>query len=174
MGIVKFVISQNVDNLHIKSGLKIDYLAELHGNYNLYKCLGCDRRFTVEEIKWDKTLFGNGYRNEKTHPNQPKCSYCNGRIISSIINFGDPMPEKEMIEADYHTSKADVFLVLGSSLVVQPAASFPLVCYENGGKILILNKGETPLDNIATVKIEKNISEILRELVTKIKEKKTA
>lgn len=168
IGKLKFLISQNVDNLHLKSGIPYDHLVELHGNHNLLKCLSCDRRYTLGELHWDKKVLGPGYRKSQPHKQQPNCPECGGRIISSIINFGDPMPEKELQIALYHAKKADVFLILGSSLVVHPAASLPMECYAKGGKILIINKGETPLDDIATLKIDDSVGEILEKTVNKL------
>ncbi len=167
-GILKFLISQNVDSLHIKSGIPIDKIAELHGNYDFFKCIECDSRFRSGQIKWNKAVFGPGFRKDKQHPDQPKCPNCNGRIISSIINFGDPMPEKELKESFYHAKKADVFMVIGSSLVVQPAASLPVECYKNGGSVIIINKGETALDEIASFKIDDDISQIMENLTKEL------
>ena len=169
IGILKFLISQNVDNLHLKSGIDYNSLVELHGNHNLLKCMDCDKRYTLSEVGWNKNIFGNGYRRDNPHPDQPNCPNCNGRLISSIINFGDPMPEKELQLATYHAKKSDVFLVLGSSLTVQPAASLPLESYNRGGKILIVNEGKTSLDQIVDVKIEEKTSIILDELISAIK-----
>lgn len=167
LGILKFLISQNVDNLHIKSGVQPAKLAELHGNFNMYKCMDCDSRFTMQEIGWNRTILGKGYRKDRPHPDQPDCPHCHGRLISSIVNFGDPMPEKELKQAFYHAKKADVFMVLGSSLVVQPASMLPVNCYNNGGSVIIVNKGETPLDNLA-LKIEDNVGNVLKELVDEL------
>lgn len=165
MGILKFLISQNVDNLHLKSGINPDLLVELHGNHNLFKCISCDSRFTAEELNWDKNIYGKGFRKDEPSPDQPCCLYCGGRIISSIVNFGDPMPGKELQTAIYQSKKADVFLVIGSSLVVNPAASLPAQCYNNGGSIIIINKGETPFDDIAVLKIDEDINSIMEELI---------
>lgn len=165
MGILKFIISQNVDNLHLKSGISYNSLVELHGNHNLLKCVNCDRRYTLKEVGWDKNIYGKGYRREKIHPQQPKCPFCQGRLISTIINFGDPMPDKELQLATYHAKRSDVFLVLGSSLAVQPAASLPMESYNKGGKILIVNEGKTSLDQLASIKLEEKTSKILDELI---------
>ena len=165
LGYLKFLISQNVDNLHLKSGFEYNSLVELHGNHNLVKCISCDKRFTLEEVHWNKDIFGSGFRKNNPHPNQPDCPTCHNRLISTIINFGDPMPEKELNLAKYHAKQSDVFLVLGSSLVVQPAASIPLESYNNGGSIIIVNKGETSLDNIASLKIEQSTGEVLQNVV---------
>lgn len=168
MGKLKFLISQNVDNLHLKSGIPYDHLVELHGNHNLLKCMSCDRRYTLEELHWNKKIFGPGYRSDLPNEYQPVCPNCKGRIISTIINFGDPMPRKELQLALNQASIADVFLVVGSSLVVQPAASLPMKAYENGASVIIINKGETPLDYIASLKINDSVSDILEKLVTKL------
>ncbi|MFV2016684.1 MAG: Sir2 family NAD-dependent protein deacetylase, partial [Candidatus Heimdallarchaeota archaeon] len=95
LGLVKAVLSQNVDGLHLDSGLETEILAEIHGNKNLMKCKSCDSRFTKSEIHWNEDEFGKGYRSSSPVAGQPSCTVCGGQIISSIINFGDPMPEKE-------------------------------------------------------------------------------
>ncbi|MFW9929058.1 MAG: NAD-dependent deacetylase, partial [Candidatus Thorarchaeota archaeon] len=153
LGLLKFLISQNVDNLHLKSGIKSDFLAELHGNHNLLKCIRCDLRYSKESVEWDDLKYGYGYRTHKPVSNQPRCPSCFGRLISSVVNFDDPMPEKEMKLAQEHTRMSDVFVVVGSSLVVQPAASFPLEAKNNGSIVIIINKGETPLDNISDYRV---------------------
>ena len=107
LGILKFLISQNVDNLHA-------FLAELHRNYHLYKCVDCDKRFSAEEIGWNKDLHGPGYRKDAPKPNQPTCPDCQGRIISSIVNFGDPMPEEELRNAHFHALNC-WFIISGSA-----------------------------------------------------------
>ncbi|MHA2224454.1 MAG: SIR2 family NAD-dependent protein deacylase [Candidatus Hodarchaeales archaeon] len=170
LGLLKYLISQNVDNLHLKSGIPSEVLAELHGNSNKMKCLECDARFSKNEIRWEDSIHGTGYRTEKPRINQPKCPHCAGRIISSVINFGDPMPEKEMRDAEFHSKKSDVMLVVGSSLVVFPAANFPIIAKNNAGAILIIiNVGETGLDDLADVRIEAKSGEFLQLVVNQIK-----
>lgn len=169
MGIMKYLISQNVDGLHIKSGINPELIAELHGNSNFFKCIKCDQRFHEDEIGWDRNLHGNGYRTQKEVPGQPLCTECGSRIISSIVNFEDPMPSKEMELANFHTSLCDVFLVVGSSLMVQPAASFPYDADKNGAKLIIINQGETGLDQIADVKMEGDCSVVLPKILKIVK-----
>jgi len=89
------------------------------------KCLNCGKKMTFEEAGWDKTKWGKGYRTGRVRKNQPKCYNCNGRLISSIVNFGDPLPEDELYEAMKRSKTSDVFFVIGSSLVVSPAANMP-------------------------------------------------
>ncbi|MHA1649628.1 MAG: SIR2 family NAD-dependent protein deacylase [Candidatus Helarchaeota archaeon] len=170
LGILDFLISQNVDNLHLKSGIKPEKLAELHGNTTLMVCLQCNRKMTYEEAGWDKRIWGPGYRTSPVHPQQPKCPYCGGRIISSIVNFGDPLPEKDLEAAFYHSKNCDVFLVIGSSLVVTPAAYCPQLALKAGAKVIILNEGETPFDNLVHLRIYGKAGQIMPKIVSRIKE----
>jgi len=168
LGYLKFLISQNVDNLHLKSGIHPDVIAELHGNSVLMKCISCDIRYSINEIKWDFSLFGRGYRTQKTHPNQPNCPNCSSRIISSIINFGDPMPEKESDKAHSNSVKSDLFIVIGSTLKVNPAASYPRIAKKNGARLVILNKGPTASDSRADINIDGDCAKILPLIIDKI------
>ena len=173
LGILKYLISQNVDNLHLKSGIPSEILAELHGNHALAKCVDCDERFTKQEIGWEDQIHGKGYRTERPRPNQPKCE-CNGRIISSIVNFNDPMPEKEIIESENQSRKCDVMLVVGSSLSVYPAAELPVIAKRSGATLIIVNKGPTELDNLADVRIEAKSGEFLPLVVEQIRKLKNS
>ena len=169
LGFLKFLISQNVDNLHLKSGIKPELIAELHGNYKYMKCIVCDARFKRDELGWDREIHGRGLRTEEQLVNQPICPVCNGRIISSVVNFNDPMPEKEMKISKEHTNKCDLMIVVGSSLVVQPAASFPNRAKRNGAKLIIINIDPTPLDNKADLKVDAKAGEFLIKVVEQIK-----
>ncbi len=164
-GILKFLISQNVDNLHIASGLQLELLAELHGNGQRMKCLACDERFSKVELGWDNRKWGTAYRTQKPINGQPACPSCNGRLISSVVNFNDPMPDKEMRDSQYHSERCDLFFAIGSSLVVSPANEFPRIAKEKGAKLVILNRGETPLDGLADLTFAEGISEVLPALV---------
>lgn len=168
LGFLKYLISQNVDNLHLKSGIPIEILAELHGNSSRMKCLTCDARFLKNEIGWEDSIHGHGYRTEKPQSNQPMCPHCEGRIISSVVNFSDPMPEKEMEESEKHSRMCDVMLVVGSSLSVFPAANFPIIAKKSDAILIIINMGETELDRLANIRIEAKSGEILPQIVNKI------
>ncbi|MFX0093289.1 MAG: NAD-dependent deacetylase [Candidatus Hodarchaeota archaeon] len=172
MGLMKFLISQNVDNLHLKSGIKPDLIAELHGNSTLLKCLNCDLRISKKEAGWNDQIHGKGYRTSRPVKGQPRCSSCEGRLISSVVNFGDPMPQKEMQEATMHSERSDVFISIGSTLLVTPAADFPVIALRNGARLIILNKGETALDRAAHIRIEEKAGEVLSKIVKHVKEKK--
>ncbi|TXT63427.1 MAG: putative NAD-dependent protein deacetylase [Promethearchaeota archaeon] len=171
MEILDYVISQNVDGLHAKSGIPFDKLAELHGNQFFMKCIQCNKKMTFEEAGWDKSKHGLGYRTSPITKDQPECPYCGGRLISSIVNFGDPLPQDELYEAIEQSKKADVFFVIGSSLVVTPAADLPGAAQNNGAKLIILNQGETPYDNRADLRFFNDIKNVLNPIVEKIKEK---
>jgi len=87
LGIMKFLISQNVDNLHLKSGIKEELIAEFHGNMEIMRCLKCDKKFEKVNF-WDEKKWGKAYRTHPEKEGQPKCTNCGGRVISSIVNFG--------------------------------------------------------------------------------------
>ncbi|TFG18198.1 MAG: NAD-dependent protein deacylase [Promethearchaeota archaeon] len=170
IGKLNYVISQNVDGLHAKSGIPFEMLAELHGNRYFMKCLGCNTKFTYEEVGWDKSIWGNGYRTDKVHRGQPNCPKCNDRLISSIVNFGDPLPSDELEEAINRSIRSDVFFVIGSSLVVYPAADLPLYAKKNGAKLIILNRGEIPLIFNPDLRFHEDIIDVLPQIIEKLKE----
>ncbi|MHA2090690.1 MAG: SIR2 family NAD-dependent protein deacylase [Candidatus Kariarchaeaceae archaeon] len=165
LGILKYVIAQNVDGLHLKSGIKPELIAELHGNSTLMKCTICDLRFTKPELDWDDAKFGKGYRSHTPVSNQPKCPECQGRIISSIVNFGDPMPEKEIRASHLYSEQSDVFVVIGSSLSVVPASSFLKIAKDCGAIAIIINQGETVMDDLADLRINGDCALIFPRIV---------
>jgi len=164
-----YLISQNVDGLHVKSGIPFEKLAELHGNMYFMKCLECGMKLTFEDAGWDKKKFGAGYRTQSVRKNQPTCPTCKGRVISSIVNFGDPLPHDELQESIARSQNSDVFFVIGSSLVVTPAADMPGIAQENGAKLIIINKGDTPYDNAADIKFDNKMEEILPLIMEKVR-----
>ncbi len=174
MGVLKYLISQNVDNLHLKSGVPPELIAELHGNITLMKCINCDKRFSKDEIGWKNNIHGSGYRTEKAHDTQPKCPSCKSRIISSVVNFNDPMPEKELEEAKKHAMRSDILLVVGSSLSVYPAAEIPIIAQRSGAMFIIVNSGPTELDPLADLRIEAQAGDFLTAIVAQIKQLRRA
>ncbi len=169
MGKLDYLISQNVDGLHAKSGMPFEKLAELHGNMYFMKCLECGKKLTFEDAGWDKKKFGSGYRTQEVRKNQPTCPKCKGRIISSIVNFGDPLPYDELQESITRSQNCDVFFVIGSSLVVTPAANMPGIAKQNGAKLIIINKGDTPYDSTADIKFDTKIEEVLPPIMEKVR-----
>ena len=147
--LLKFIISQNIDNLHLTSGIREDLIAELHGNLTLARCQDCGKKYAKT---WDR-------------PN--KCS-CGGAIKSFIIKFGDKLPKEELKLSYKHSKMADVFLVIGSSLITQPAGNLPRIAKENGAKLIIINRGNTRLDNIVDSRFKESTSKVLAAIVDEI------
>ena len=169
LGKLRFLITQNTDNLHRRSGIRPESLAELHGNGQLMRCLGCDRLYSRQEVGWDRDLWGPGYRTQKPVPGQPQCANCGGRLISSVVNFGDPLPETELMLADHHARGCDLMLVLGSSLMVQPAASLVRLALRSGARVVLVNQGKTPYDRVATLRVWNGIGEVIPPAVERVK-----
>ena len=141
------VITQNVDNLHQASGVPDEAVIELHGNNRYAKCLGCATRYELADLKRQFQELGNV---------QP-CSRCGGIVKTATISFGQPMPEDAMQRAQTATNACDLFLVIGSSLVVHPAAGFPEYAKRLGAKLVILNREPTPLDGLADLVLHEEI-----------------
>src|SRR5215207_6624333 len=150
LGKLRLLVTQNTDNLHRRSGIRPEILAELHGNGQLMRCLGCERLYTRQEVGWDARRWGPGYRTQEPMPGQPECANCSGRLISSVVNFGDPMPREELALAEEHARRCDLMLALGSSLMVQPAASLVGRTLSSGVRVVLVNRGKTPYDRKAT------------------------
>lgn len=161
MGKLKFLVTQNTDGLHRSSGIDPEILAELHGNGRLMRCLGCDRLRTRQEVGWDAARWGPGYRTQGPAPGQPACPDCGGRLVSSVVNFGDPLPQGEYELADHHARNCDLMLALGSSLTVQPASSLVGMALRSGARVVLVNRGETPYDGVATLRVWAGIGEVL-------------
>ncbi|MDB9926721.1 Sir2 family NAD-dependent protein deacetylase [Hyphomicrobiales bacterium] len=155
MGKVSKIITQNIDNLHQISGVPGENVIELHGNTTFAKCLDCDLRYELNSIK---KLF------EQTN-NPPYCKNCSGIIKTATISFGQSMPKEEMLKAEKASLSCDLFIAIGSSLKVYPAASFPLVAKKNGSKLIILNREGTDLDKYADLVIHDEIGEFLSKSI---------
>lgn len=161
LGKLGFLISQNVDNLHRESGIPDDRIAELHGNGKLMRCMSCDSLMDHDEVGWNKAELGNGYRTDPVKDGQPHCPRCGGRVISSVVNFGDPMPAREMDVSMARSAECDLFLAIGSSLLVSPANEMPRVALDVGARLIVLNLGETPFDDDAQLRISAGIGDVL-------------
>jgi len=169
LGKLQFLITQNTDNLHRCSGIHPDLLAELHGNGQLMRCLSCDRLHPRQEVKWDTQQWGPGYRTQKPVGGQPDCPACSGRLISSVVNFGDPLPEKELMLAADHARACDLMLVLGSSLVVNPAAALVGLAIKSGARAILVNQGETPYDEAVMLRSWEGIGVVFPPAVEQVK-----
>lgn len=146
-GKVSHVITQNVDGLHKKSGVPDNQIIELHGNANYATCLDCHQRYELADIERSFLDVGT----------IPYCESCDGIVKTATISFGQPMPIEEMQRAEEATFSCDMFMSIGSSLVVYPAAGFPRMAKQNGAKLVILNNDPTDLDPIADLVLHKQI-----------------
>jgi NAD-dependent deacetylase len=154
-GKVASVITQNVDNLHQDSGVPASKVIELHGNATYATCLECAERHELEELK-DSFLKAGEI---------PYCRRCGGLVKTATISFGQAMPEGPMARAEEETLACDLFLVLGSSLVVYPAAGFPLLAKQNGARLAIVNREPTELDGYADLVLHDEIGPALTAVV---------
>lgn len=155
MGKVSHVITQNVDGLHQKSGIADEKVIELHGNANYATCLDCHKRYELNEIR---TIF------EKDET-VPYCDECNGMIKTATISFGQPMPLIEMQRCEQVTLACDLFIAIGSSLVVYPAAGFPRLAKQQGARLVIVNNEPTDLDPVCDLVLNYPIGETLEAAV---------
>jgi NAD-dependent deacetylase len=154
-GKMSAVITQNIDGLHQASGVPDDKVIELHGNTTYAVCLDCRSRY---ELDWVRATFADGER-------LPVCTGCGGHIKTATISFGQPMPEAEMERAHRATLGADLLVVLGSSLVVYPAAGFPLLAKRNGARLVIVNRDPTEQDELADLVIHAEIGATMSRVV---------
>jgi NAD-dependent deacetylase len=154
-GKVSAVITQNVDNLHQASGVPEERMIELHGNATYARCLRCARRYELE-------LLEREFRSSGT---VGACAKCGGIIKSATISFGQPMPAQPMQRAHEETLACDLFLVLGSSLSVFPAADFPRIAKEHGAALVIVNRDPTALDDLADLVIHGGIGATLAAML---------
>jgi NAD-dependent deacetylase len=150
-GTVGCVITQNIDDLHQRSGVPDERLVELHGNTTYARCLDCARRYELEPIR-------EAFESEGT---LPVCKSCGGLVKTATISFGQSMPEEAMRRAEEATLACDLFLAVGSSLVVFPAAGFPALAKRNGATLVILNREPTDLDTMADLVINAEIGDAL-------------
>ncbi len=149
LGRLKFLISQNVDNLHLKSGIPFELLAELHGNIARMRC---DRCGTTVSDSHEGT----------------RCK-CGGTLTSSVVHFGQSLPEKDLMLSYEHSRKSDLFVVVGSSLVVTPAADMPAEALRSGAKLVIINRGDTPFEQYADLRFFEKIGDVLPPTVRVLK-----
>jgi NAD-dependent deacetylase len=148
-GKVPAVITQNIDNLHQASGFSAGDVVELHGNTTYATCLSCEKRY---ELSWVKQKF------DALDGRAPDCA-CGGYIKTATVSFGQAMPQHEMARAEELSSVCDLFIAVGSSLVVWPAAGFPLHAKRNGAKLVIINREPTDFDEIADLVVRHDIGE---------------
>ncbi len=148
------VITQNIDGLHQASGIAESGVIELHGNGTYATCLTCGWRHELAAIRAQFEASGE----------PAACTMCGGIVKTATISFGQQMPQQPMLRAHELTMSADLYLVAGSSLVVFPAATFPVIAKRNGAKLVILNREPTDLDAIADLVVRSEIGPALARL----------
>jgi NAD-dependent deacetylase len=154
-GKIPALITQNIDNLHQASGFAASDVIELHGNTTYARCIGCGTTYSLD---WVKTRFD-------TSQQAPDCTACGEPVKAATISFGQMMPEQEMQRAAEVSRECDLFLAIGSSLVVWPAAGFPLLAKQSGARLVIINNEPTEQDEHADLVIRFDIGETLAPFV---------
>ncbi len=154
-GKVPALVTQNIDNLHQASGIPPNDIVELHGNTTYATCLECAERY---ELPWVREKF------EASGQQAPDCA-CGGYIKTATVSFGQAMPADAMRRAEQLTKACDLFLAVGSSLVVWPAAGFPLMAKRNGAALVIINREATEFDELADLVVRNDIGESLAPFI---------
>src|SRR5262245_19834621 len=156
MGKARGVVTQNIDNLHQESGIPAADVVELHGNTTYATCLDCAKHY---ELAWIREKY------EAAGGRAPDCTDCGGLIKTATISFGQAMPEVAMRRSEELTHACDLFLAIGSSLVVWPAAGFPLLAKRNGARLVIINREPTEFDELADLVIQHDIGDALTPFI---------
>lgn len=159
LGKLDRLITQNIDGLHFKAGNSPEKVLELHGTAMYVACLSCNKRYERDAIQLRIT------KGEKA----PQCDECTGLLKPATISFGQSMPERETREAYEQSATCDLFIVIGSSLVVQPAAYMPVVAHKNGAKLVIINRDETACDDIADIIVKGQAGPSMAAVLKKVR-----
>ena len=149
-GRMSAIVTQNIDGLHQRAGTDPEHLIELHGNGTYGRCVDCGTQMDLAEAR--KFIAEKG--------RSPVCSNCSGLVKAAVISFGQAMPENELKRAANLAAKADLVFAIGTSLVVHPAATLPLIGVENGAELVIINKESTPLDGVAEMVLNHSIDAV--------------
>jgi NAD-dependent deacetylase len=155
-GKIPGIITQNIDNLHQASGFSPQHVVELHGNTTFATCLDCNARY---ELAWVRQ------RMDAANGCAPDCPSCGGYIKTATISFGQAMPDAAMQRAQDLALHCDLFLAIGSSLLVWPAAGFPLTAKRNGAQLVIINREATEFDEIADLVVRQDIGTVLESFI---------
>jgi NAD-dependent deacetylase len=162
LGKLDCVITQNMDNLHQKAGLPNGRVLELHGNMQWAVCLSCGKRYPFEQVKTRLDVSET----------VPDCEACHGLLKPGVVFFGESLPDGVLEEAARRSQNCDLLLVIGSTLVVYPAAYIPVYAVESGASLVIINLSPTPMDKQATVVIRasagETMSRMLKQMIDKI------
>ncbi len=159
LGRLDCVITQNVDNLHQKAGVASSKVFELHGNLQQAICLNCGKLYSHEQVK------ARLDRGEEI----PDCEVCHGLLKPNAVLFGEALPGDVLRAATFRVSGCDLFMVIGSTLVVYPAAYMPMYAVQAGAKLVIINLSPTPMDEEALVVIRARAGEAMTRIVEMVK-----
>jgi NAD-dependent deacetylase len=159
MGLLEAVITQNIDGLHFKAGNTPARVIELHGTVMHVTCLDCGRRYERDEIQ-ERLAQGEQV---------PRCDDCRGLLKPATIAFGQAMPERETAEAYRLSSSCELFIVIGSSLVVHPAASMPVLAKENGARLVIINRDPTTCDRMADLIFRGQAGPVMADILSRVR-----
>ncbi len=162
MGRVQCVITQNIDGLHQKAGSNPDQVYELHGNLDWVRCIKCKNRYQTDWI-----IERNGGVKDV-----PDCEYCGGILKPDVIFFGEQLPHQTLKSAAMSSSSCDLFVVVGSSLVVYPAAYMPVYAKDAGARVVIINMDETPFDEQADLNINGRAGIVMGKLIQEVRGQK--
>ena len=160
LGKLDCLITQNIDGLHFKAGNSQELVLELHGTAMHVTCLDCGKRYERDEVQARLS------KEEKA----PRCDVCEGLLKPATISFGQAMPERETTEAYRRSESCDLFIVVGSSLVVHPAAAMPVVAKRAGAKLVIVNRDQTACDNVADLIIHGQAGPVMAAILTHVKQ----
>ncbi|MGB3307965.1 MAG: Sir2 family NAD-dependent protein deacetylase [Thermomicrobiales bacterium] len=152
------IITQNIDGLHQKAGNQPDRVIELHGSTHRLRCMNCGREYDGLAIQ----------QRLEAGEEAPRCEVCGGPLRSATILFGEPLPAEALRKAVAVSQACDLMLVVGSSLVVNPAARLPAIAKQQGARLVILNRTPTPLDSIADLHLEAEAGPTLAELARRV------
>lgn len=160
LGKLDCIVTQNIDNLHELAGNSPEIIFELHGNMQYVRCLGCHKRFPMAEILVRLAV-----------EEVPACEHCKGILKPDAVFFGEALPEHVLSEAVKRASQCDLCIVIGSTLVVYPAAYIPIYARDAGARIVIVNIGATPMDDEAAVRVEGKAGEVMSSVMKYVKSK---
>lgn len=152
------LVTQNIDGLHQRSGLDEAQMIEIHGNGTRAACLTCESPMSLAEAKGIIEKSGRA----------PRCRRCDGLVKANVISFGQPMPVDKVVAATRMAQACDLFVVVGSSLVVQPVATLPVQAMQSGAKLLIINRDPTPLDSVADLVVHADLGATLGDVARKL------
>ncbi|XP_066273960.1 NAD-dependent protein deacylase sirtuin-6-like isoform X1 [Branchiostoma lanceolatum] len=164
LGIVKYVISQNVDGLHVRSGFPRDKLSELHGNMFVEQCDKCGKQYVRDTVVPTMALNLTGGQCTQVKAR----GRCRGKLRDTILDWEDSLPERDLTQADEHSRSADVALVMGSSLQIVPSGNLPLLTKKRGGKLVIINLQPSKHDKHADLRIHGYVDEVMSMMMNQL------